>query len=187
MRIVFLIFFMFLLQGCLSTFFFGSVFMATKSIIDPRTLGRQIDDGTIETFLNIKISKDKSIVKKSRINPVVYDGKVLLIGQSSDCLSIIKAEKLAAQTLGVKEVFNSIKNIEPISLSDILLDIFMTVKIKFKILSNGLFSLSNIKVITENKEVFLFGMLTEKEGNIISKLVSKVDNVDKVITIFSYI
>lgn len=187
MKIFLVVICMFLLQGCLSTVFFSSVFIAAKSAIDPRTLGRQVDDGTIETFLNIKINRDKYIFKNSRINPVVYNGKVLLIGQSTDCLSIRRAEKLALHTAGVKKVFNSVKNTELIGLSDILLDVFITAKIKFEIFCHCLFDLSNIKVITENKEVFLFGIVTKKEGNMISKLVSEIKHVQKVITIFSYV
>lgn len=187
MRFFTIISVMFLLQGCLSTIFIGSTFFTVKSIVDPRTFGRQIDDNTIETFLNIKINKDKDIFKNSRINPVVYNGKVLLIGQCFDILLIKKAEELVKKTHGVKKVYNRIQNTELIGLNKILLDFFITASVKFKILNSGLLNLSTVKVITENKEVFLFGFLTKEEEKIILKLVSRIKYIKKVITIFEYV
>jgi len=44
----------------------------------------------------------------------------------------------------------------------------------------------NIKVVTENSEVFLIGIVTSEEGKAAAQLASQVDGVKKVITLFTY-
>lgn len=183
-RIVIITFF---LQGCLSSLIIGSAAVVTKSLIDPRTIGQQIDDNTLEILINSKINKDKKISKNSRINLVSYSGNILLFGQSIDLYSIKRAEILTNNVFGVKKVFNEIRHIQSINIYSILKDILVTAKIKLQIFINNFLSSSNIKVITENGEVFVLGILSEKEGKLVSKIISEINGVKRVTTIFSYL
>ena len=69
-----------LLQGCIGAALVGSAAVATKAATDPRSVGTQVDDGTLEARVSGQLNKDKDI-KQQRIVPVAYQGKVLLIGQ----------------------------------------------------------------------------------------------------------
>ncbi|MGP1930471.1 MAG: division/outer membrane stress-associated lipid-binding lipoprotein, partial [Arsenophonus sp. ET-DL12-MAG3] len=60
MRLFFLIIIMcspILLQGCLGATIIGSsAAIVTKSTIDPRSIGRQVDDGTLEARVKTAIN-----------------------------------------------------------------------------------------------------------------------------------
>ncbi|VTN11972.1 outer membrane lipoprotein [Raoultella terrigena] len=55
---------------------------APRPATDPRTVGTQVDDSTLELRVNSALSKDEQIKKQARINVTAYQGKVLLTGQS---------------------------------------------------------------------------------------------------------
>ena len=71
-----------LLQGCVGAVVVGSAAVGTKAATDPRTVGTQVDDGTLELRVNSALSKDEQIKKQARINVTAYQGKVLLVGQA---------------------------------------------------------------------------------------------------------
>ena len=69
-----------LLQGCIAAAVVGTAAVGTKAATDPRTVGTQVDDGTLELRVNSALSKDEQIKKEARINVTAYQGKVLLAG-----------------------------------------------------------------------------------------------------------
>ena len=71
-----------LLQGCIAAAVVGTAAVGTKAATDPRSVGTQVDDGTLELRVNSALSKDEQIKKEARINVTAYQGKVLLTGQS---------------------------------------------------------------------------------------------------------
>lgn len=71
-----------LLQGCVAAAVVGTAAVGTKAATDPRSVGTQVDDGTLELRVNTALSKDAQIKKEARINVSAYQGKVLLVGQS---------------------------------------------------------------------------------------------------------
>lgn len=52
-----------LLQGCVGVVAVGSA-VATKTATDPRTVGTQVDDGTLEVRVTNAISKDEQLKKR---------------------------------------------------------------------------------------------------------------------------
>ncbi|ELU2281801.1 BON domain-containing protein, partial [Escherichia coli] len=56
-----------------------------------------------------------------------------------------------------------------------------------QLLKSSRVKLSDVKVLTENGEVFLMGRVTEKEGQAAADIASRVAGVKHVITAFSYI
>lgn len=71
-----------LLQGCVGAVVVGSAAVATKTATDPRTIGTQVDDGTLEARVVNALSKDKEIKSQTRFVVTAYQGKVLLTGQT---------------------------------------------------------------------------------------------------------
>ncbi|MGP1939432.1 MAG: division/outer membrane stress-associated lipid-binding lipoprotein [Arsenophonus sp. ET-DL9-MAG3] len=191
MRLFFLIIIMcspILLQGCLGATIIGSsAAIVTKSTIDPRSIGRQVDDGTLEARVKTAINKDKEITCNTRIIITAYAGKILLIGQSPNLLLAKRAKDIAINVKGVQAVYNQIRQTIPIDFNAAYKDAWITTKIKSKIFINNSLKSLTIKVITENKEVFLLGILTQQEGNVIAKIASKTSGVKHVITVFTYL
>ncbi|HDI5989510.1 TPA: osmotically-inducible protein OsmY, partial [Escherichia coli] len=65
-----------LLQGCVAAAVVGTAAVGTKAATDPRSVGTQVDDGTLEVRVNSALSKDEQIKKETRINVTAYQGKV---------------------------------------------------------------------------------------------------------------
>ncbi len=64
-----------LLQGCIAAAVVGTAAVGTKAATDPRTVGTQVDDGTLELRVNSALSKDEQIKKEARINVTAYQAK----------------------------------------------------------------------------------------------------------------
>ncbi len=109
-----------LLQGCIAApVVVGSAAVGTKTATDPRTVGTQVDDGTLELRVNSALSKDEQIKKEARINVTAYQGKVLLTGQAPNNADLAsRAKQIAMGVEGTTEVFNEMRQGKPSGLGD---------------------------------------------------------------------
>ncbi|AUG98408.1 osmotically-inducible protein OsmY [Prodigiosinella confusarubida] len=175
-----------LLQGCLGVVAVGSA-VATKSATDPRTIGTQVDDGTLELRVSNALSKDAQISKEARVVATAYQGKVLLTGQSPNTELSNRAKQIAMGVEGATEVYNEIRKGKPISLGTASMDTWLTTKIRSQLLASDTVKSSDVKVTTENSEVFLLGIVTRREGAAAAEIASKVSGVKHVTTAFTYL
>ncbi|KOY61057.1 hypothetical protein AM629_15915 [Photorhabdus heterorhabditis] len=176
-----------MLQGCIGAAVIGSAAVATKTATDPRTIGQQVDDGTLEARVSNALNKDKQLKEQTRIITTAYQGKVLLTGQSSDSSLSDRAKQIASRVNGTQVIYNEIRQGKPVELGTASKDTWITTKIRSKILASDSVKSSNIKVVTENGEVFLLGILTKQEGNAAAKIASETDGVKRVTTAFTYL
>ncbi|MFC3394119.1 division/outer membrane stress-associated lipid-binding lipoprotein [Brenneria rubrifaciens] len=176
-----------LLQGCVGAVVVGSAAVATKSATDPRTVGTQVDDSTLEVRVANAINKDEQLKKGARIVATVYQGKVLLTGQAPTTELSNRAKQIALGVEGAVEVYNEIRQGKPVSLGTASMDTWITTKVRSQILASDTVKSSNVKVTTENGEVFLLGIVTQREGASAAEIASKVSGVKHVTTAFTYL
>ncbi|MGL9759828.1 MAG: division/outer membrane stress-associated lipid-binding lipoprotein [Symbiopectobacterium sp.] len=175
-----------LLQGCIGAAVIGGV-VATKTMTDPRTVGTQVDDGTLEVRVFNAISKDRQLSKDARIVVTAYQGKVLLTGQAPTTDLASRAKQIAMDVDGATEVYNEIRKGIPVSMGTASMDTWITIKVRSQLLANDMVKSSNVKVTTENGEVFLLGLVTQREGRFVAEIVSKVSGVKHVTTAFTFL
>lgn len=178
---------LFALQGCITTAVVTTAAVATKVATDPRTTGRQIDDETLEERVSYNLNKDSQLNQEARINIVAYNGDILLIGQVPSETARDTAKNLAMGVEGVNKVYNEIRVGEKIGVMQISKDSWITTQAKSKLLVSSEVKTTDVKVITENSEVFLMGKLTQAQANAASDAVRNISGVTKVITAFGYI
>ncbi|HFO6014659.1 TPA: BON domain-containing protein, partial [Escherichia coli] len=89
--------------------------------------------------------------------------------------------------IGVQEVYNEIRQGTPVSPVIMAGDAWLTTKIRSQLLTSARVKSSSVKVVTENSEVFLLGLVTEQEGRAAADVASRVSGVKRVTTAFSYI
>ena len=176
-----------LLQGCVAAAVVGTAAVGTKAATDPRTVGTQVDDSTLELRVNSALSKDEQIKKQARINVTAYQGKVLLTGQSPTPDLSARAKQIAMGVEGTTEVFNEVRQGQPIGLGTASSDNWITTKVRSQLLSTDQVKSTNVKVTTENSEVFLMGLVTDREGRAAADIASRVSGVSRVTTAFTYI
>ncbi|WP_455011857.1 division/outer membrane stress-associated lipid-binding lipoprotein [Haemophilus parahaemolyticus] len=175
-----------LLQGCITTAVVTTAAVAGKVATDPRSAGTQVDDEILEEKVAQNLNNDAQLKTETRINIVVYNGKVLLIGQAPNYTAAETAKNIAAGVEGVKEVVNEIRTGEVIRASQIAIDSWITTTIKSKLLLNGEVKTTEVKVITENGEVFLIGKLSHTQADAATEVARNVRGVSKVVKVITY-
>ena len=175
------------LQGCIATAVVGGAAVATKVATDPRTAGRQLDDESLEEKIAYNLNKDEQLKQESRINVVVYSGKALLIGQTLSESAKESAKSIAAGVEGISAVYNEIRIGEKIGMMQISKDSWITSKIRSQLLANSEVKSTEVKVITENGEVFLMGNLSDTQANAAADVARNTAGVTKVIKVISYV
>lgn len=174
------------LQGCVTTAVVTSAAVATKVATNPRSTGTQVDDEILEEKVAYNINKDAQIKEEARINVVAYNGKVLLIGQAPSADVVENAKNLAAGAEGVTEIYNEIRQGQKIGFAQITQDSWITTQIKSKLLVNSEVKSTEVKVITENSEVFLMGKVSQIQADAAAEAARNVSGVTKVVKVFSY-
>ncbi|CAD6512134.1 division/outer membrane stress-associated lipid-binding lipoprotein [Candidatus Profftia tarda] len=173
------------LHGCLAATVIGGAAFAAKTAIDPRSLGTQVDDGTLESRVFNALYKNKELKEEARISVTVYQGNILLTGQAPSNELITCAQQIAIDMNGRNAVYNEIRNEKPVSLETASHDLWITTKVRSELLISDIIKSPNIKVITENGEVFLLGLVTSKESKVAAKIASHIDGVKRVTTAFN--
>ncbi|SNC59039.1 division/outer membrane stress-associated lipid-binding lipoprotein [Sodalis endosymbiont of Henestaris halophilus] len=176
-----------ILQGCVGAVIVGTAAVATKTATDPRTIGTQVDDCALEARVSNALAKDQQLKKEAHIVNTVYQGKILLTGQAPTHELAERAKQIAMLVNGATEVYNEIRQGQLVSLRRTSMDIWITAKTRSQLLANAKVKSSNVKVTTENGEVFLLGMVNTAEGKAAAEVASKVNGVKRVITAFTYL
>ena len=175
-----------LLQGCVAALIGGGA-IATKVGTDPRTAGTQIDDETLEFKVENAIEKDAQIKSEARINAVSYNGRVLLIGQVPSEGVKETATELAKGVEGVNDVYNELTVGQKLSIGQISKDSWITTQVTSKMVVDNRVKSTDVKVITENGQVFLLGSLTHSQADAAADIASRISGVQKVVKVFKYL
>ncbi|PSL15403.1 osmotically-inducible protein OsmY [Marinobacterium halophilum] len=152
-----------------------------------RTLGRYLEDESIETKTLVNISKGSQALAQSHINVVSYNAQLLLIGQVPDEQVKQEAERIANQVRHVRKIHNELEVAGPTSTIVRSNDVYLTSRIKVQMLADKRVSGGRIKVITENGVVYLMGLVTPAEADIAVDITRSVTGVRKIVKVFEYI
>ncbi|NBH75710.1 MULTISPECIES: division/outer membrane stress-associated lipid-binding lipoprotein [Rodentibacter] len=175
-----------LLQGCVAAVLGGAA-AGTKVATDPRTMGTQVDDETLEFKVENALDKDEQIKSEARVNAVSYSARVLLIGQVPSENTKETATGLAKGVDGVVDVYNELRVNPKITIGQISKDSWITTQVKSKMLVDDRVKSTDVKVITENGEVFLLGNVTQAQADAAAEIASKISGVQKVVKVFKYL
>lgn len=175
-----------LLQGCVVAAVGGTAAGASAAH-DRRTVGTIVEDENIELKAIQQLFKTDKIYSQSHIEIVSYNNIVLLVGQTPTEELKRKAGSTVAKIPKVRRVHNELRVAAPSAYLVRSGDTWITSKVKTQLLTARSIDASRIKVITENGEVFLMGMVTRDEAKEAIDITRQVDGVQKVINVFEYI
>ncbi|WP_394211662.1 BON domain-containing protein [Enterovibrio calviensis] len=123
---------------------------------------------------------------ETRINAVSYDGKLLLIGQAKTAALKKTLVAKARELDGVETVYDQIRVKEPLSLTDVSKDTWLTTKVKSALIGSKKLRSVNIKVLSEDGEVFLLGYVTRQQAEEATEIARNLSGVKQVIKGFQY-
>jgi osmotically-inducible protein OsmY len=174
-----------LLQGCVAAAVV-TVGTGVKVATDRRSVGNQIDDQTIELNAYAKLSEDKSLSDNTNIQVVALNGSLLVIGQAPTEYLRNQVVKIINTVAGVSKIYNQVRIGNTTSVLTKGNDVWLTSKVKVALLADDGIDGTNIKVITENAEVFLMGLVNDKEANKAVNIARNISGVNKVLKAFEY-
>lgn len=154
---------------------------------DRRTAGTIVEDNSIELKAKNAITAALSEEEKANISVISYNNNVLLIGQSSTADIRHRAEQAVKDVAKVGAVHNSINVAAPVSLSVKANDSWITTKVKSEMLVTPDFNPTRVKVVTENGIVYLIGIVTPREENIVVDIARNTKGVKRVVKVFEYL
>jgi osmotically-inducible protein OsmY len=174
-----------LLQSC-AGLIIGAGMGAISVAHDRRTLGTQVDDRTAVSRISIAMANDLTIKEQTSISVQVFNGTALLVGQAPTQALIQKAEKLASSVKHIKKLHNQIRLGSPIPANLVANDVWLASKVKTQLIADKRIDGLHIEIEVENGEVFLMGLVSEKESNIAVDVTRNIKGVKQVIKAFEY-
>lgn len=180
--------FPFLLNGCAAAVVSG-VGASAEVAQESRTMGTMIYDESVEQEA-YKILKSNTLLSNSKehsVSPTCFNGNVLLTGQSTNKDYIKWAAAQIEKLAHVRKVYNYVTLQYPVSASVVSSDAFITSQVKSKLLLGKGIDSNNIKVVTENGNVFLMGIVTQDGGIRATNEALKVKGVNNVYQIFDIV
>lgn len=174
-----------LLQGCAAVVVGAGVGAATAAH-DRRTLGTQVDDKTVAARLKTALSNNQALEDGANINIQVFNGVALLVGQSPNEDLKTQAQRTAEGVKNVRKFHNQIRIGSPIPASTVANDVWLSSKVRTSLIADKRINGLHISVTVEDSEVFLMGLVSEREANIAVEVSRNVSGVARVVKAFEY-
>lgn len=174
------------LAGCVPMFAIGTA-AGTGTYIseDRRTSGMFIEDEGIELKGSRRIYQQFG--NTVHINVTSYNRIVLLTGEAPDATIKADIEKLMMGVDNVRKIYNEIAVAGNTSLASRSNDTLITSTVKARFLAERKFQINHVKIVTENKVVYLLGVVTRQEADNAAQIASSTAGVGKVVKVFEYL
>ncbi len=183
---VFLVLIIVALHGCVATVVTtaaGGVLVAE----DRRTNAAMYEDQSIDLKAQSRISDNfKQYSDTIHVNVTSYNRIVLITGEVPSEEVRLGIEKTVKDVQNVRSVTNELVVAEPTSLGSRSNDTLITSKVKSRFIEARKFQPNWVKVVTENKVVYLMGIVNHTEADDAAKIASTTSGVEKVVKVFEY-
>jgi len=154
---------------------------------DRRSIGNQIDDQSIEVEAYNEITKNKALNDNSNLHIISVNGSVLIVGQAPTTHLKDQALKIINSIKGVVRIHDQIRIGNTTAVTTQTNDVWLTSKVKTALFSSDGVNGKNIKVVTENGEVFLMGIVSKKEADTAVNITRNISGVSRVFKAFEYL
>jgi osmotically-inducible protein OsmY len=172
------------LQGCVAVVA-GAAVSGAVATADRRTLGAQTEDKSIAVKAETTMGNITGDLGHVNVNS--YNRKVLLTGEVRDEAMKRAVENHVRAVANVENVINELEIAGPASYTSRSNDALITSKVKISLADKKTVSATSFKVVTERGNVYLMGLVTQREGNIAAEVAQGVSGVTRVVKIFEYI
>lgn len=175
-------------SACLALFLMLSTGCAVFSK-DPgyRTPGVVVDDNVLESLVEREIRKSDDGYKGSHIVVTSHNGLVLITGQVPDERLRENASTVAGKMRRVRKVHNELSIGGPISFVARSNDLWLTSKVKTRLIASKAAPGNKINVQTEDGVVYLMGMVNREQADAAVAATSKIYGVQKIVKVFEYL
>lgn len=159
----------------------GGAFMAT----DRRTSGTQVEDQTIELKAGNRLRDVVS--EKGHVNANAYNRLLLLTGEVPTEAERAAAEQAVQGIENLNGVINEIAVMPASSISTRGNDIVLATKVRATLVDAPDLVSNAYKVVVERGEVYMMGLVTEREARYSSELIATIKGVRRVVKVFQIV
>jgi osmotically-inducible protein OsmY len=174
------------LQGCVAvvaTTAAGGVLVAE----DRRTNAAMLEDESLELKTQRRISEKFDQYRDTiHTNITSYNRNLLITGEVPSEEVKDGIGKILKETDNVRNVTNELANAAPTSIGSRSNDTLITSKVKSRFIEARKFQANWVKVVTENKVVYLMGIVNHKEAADAADIAATTGGVEKVVKVFEY-
>lgn len=175
-----------LLSGCAGMVVVGAVGGAVMAN-DERSIKTQLSDTNADFEISSALAKHNDLKNQTHITGVVMNSNTLLIGQAPNSMLRDKAVKIVKELKIGGKIHNQIKIGNPTSFTTRSNDTWITTKVKGRMLNEKELDITKIKVITENGEVYLMGLVDKKQADLAVDVARHTAGVRRVVKVFQYV
>ena len=172
-----------LVTGCVPAAVVGAGTVAVMTD-DRRTTGIYVEDENIEWKTYSRLNDARS--RGAHVNAVSYNRKVLLTGEAPSEELKKEIGEAISRIQSVVDVANELQVAGASSLTARGNDSLVTTNVKTRMINNGKFSTSHVKVVTEASTVYLMGIVTQAEGDAAAEIARTTSGVRGVVKVFEY-
>ncbi len=173
------------LSACAPLVVGGAVVGTALVSTDRRTTGTQVEDTGIETKATYRIGQ--AIGSRTHINAQAYNRVLLLTGEVRNDADKAEAERIASGVDNVSRVVNEIEVGFLSSLTSRSNDLVLAGKIKATLIDARDLQTNAFNVVVERGEVYLMGLVTEREAHRATELIRGIPGVKKVVRVLDVI
>ncbi len=166
------------LQGCVPLVLGGAVGGALMAT-DRRTSGTQLEDQGIELKGGLKVSD--ALGGRGHVNVNAYNRLVRLTGEVKNEADRVAAEQAVARVENVRGVINELTVGFSSSLTSRSQDVLLAAKVRATLVDARDLMANAFKVVVERGEVYLMGMVTEREATRAAELTASIKGVRRVV------
>lgn len=152
-----------------------------------RTIGTRIDDERLEVIAKVNIKKALPELKGARIEVDSFNSVILLTGQVATQDLRQQAAQIVKRIDKVRQVHNELQVKSNIAFTKRTKDAWLVTKIKSKLLANKNIVGSKIKVVAEDRTIFLMGLVNQVDAQKITDITSNTSGVRSVVRVFEYV
>ncbi|HET8693551.1 MAG TPA: BON domain-containing protein [Aquabacterium sp.] len=156
----------------------GGAFMAT----DRRTSGAQVEDQGIEIKAANRLRDVLS--DRAHVNVTSYNRLLLLTGEAPTAEQRAAAEKEVRGIENLEGVVNEIAVMPASSVSSRANDLVLATKVRATLVDAPDLISNAYKVVVERGEVYMMGLVTEREAKRAAELTSTIKGVRRVVKVF---
>ncbi len=174
------------LQGCFFVAGAAAGAAGVAIVYDHRKLQNILKDQQITKSISDRIAANRELHENNHIEVTCFNQIVLLTGETTSEEQRQQAEDIARSVPDVTKIYNEITIKGPTSALTRASDTWITTKIKTEMLATQDLKSGTIKVVTENGNVYLMGIVNQEQADMAVEIARKVAGVQRVVKIFQY-
>jgi len=152
---------------------------------DRRTSGAQVEDKAIELKTSNRLGD--AFGGRAHINVNAYNRMVLLTGEVPAEPDRLTAEQIASRVENAGTVVNQLVVATNSTLGSRSNDVLLATKVRATLVDARDIINSAFDIVVERGEVYLMGIVSEREANRAAELTASIDGVKKVVKVFQII